>query len=123
MKKAISSAISIVTSAILLFAGSVSFFAAGAETIDFDPAYGEIMLSDLDSFGLTFADQPKIRSNFKEGFYNYGDYLKGNNLDVYNAFMKLNEPTQEAITVKLSEPFTITLSSLPSSKVFKAEDL
>ena len=122
MKKAVSSTISIVTSAILLYAGSVQVFAAGNETIGFDTAYGEIMLSDLDQFELTFADQPKIRSNFKEGFYNYGDYLTGNNLDVYNAFMKLSEPTQETITVRLSEPITITLSSLPSSRVFKDED-
>ncbi|MBP5431135.1 MAG: hypothetical protein J6Y81_02360, partial [Ruminococcus sp.] len=122
MKKMISSTISVLTSVVLMFAGSTTVFASDTETEVLETGFGEIMLSDLVNYELSFSNQPKIMSNFKDGFYNYGDFLTGNNLNVYNAFMKLDEPTDATITIKLAEPISIKLSALPNSSKFSEED-
>ena len=122
MNKMISSTISILTSVVLMFAGSATVYASDTDYEGYETRFGEIMLSDLVNYELTFTNQPKIRSNFKDGFYNYGDFLTGNNLNVYNAFMNLDGPTDDTITIKLADPITIKLSALPNSSKFSDED-
>lgn len=122
MKKLISSTVSIITSAaVLVCSGLSSAFAASEEELSFYAETAEVYLSDLDAFSLTLSDQPKILSNFKEGFYNYGDTLEGNNLAVYNALMELDEPTDTPIYVKLPQSVSIKLDERDPQK-FSAKD-
>ena len=117
MKKLITSTISIVTSAaVLMCSGLCSAFAANEEPDYFDSESAEVYLSDLDSFSIDLSSQPKILSNFKDGFYNYGDTLEGNNLAVYNALMKLDEPTDQPFNVKLTRSVSIKLDERDPSK-------
>ena len=123
MKKLISSTISALTSAAVLMCSCLcTVFAANEETIYFDPEAAEVCLSDLDGFDLSLTDSPKILSNFREGSYNYGDFLEGNNLAVYNALLELDGPTIEPVIIKLPKTVTIQLSSLPTSPNFSDGD-
>lgn len=117
MNKLISSTISILTSAAVLMCSELCLaFADNEETVYFDSEFAEVSLSDFNDLSINLSNQPKILSNFKNGFYNYGDTLEGNNLDVYNAFMKLDEPTNEPFTVKLTNAVTIKLEHSDPSK-------
>ena len=123
MKKLILSTISLVTSAVILIcSGSVSAFATDADTVGSDSVSAELTLSDLDAFTVPFTEQAKILSNFSDGFYNYGDFLEGNNLAVYQTFMELDEPTNESIVIKLPQTVTVKLSTLPNRPNFTDAD-
>ena len=117
MNKLISLTISIVTSAAVLICSEFSLgFAAYEEPVYFDSESAEVYLSDLDDFSITVSDQPRILSNFKNGFYNYGDTLDGNNLAVYDAFMTLDEPTDQPFNIKLPKSVSIKLEERDPTK-------
>lgn len=63
-----------------------------------------------DSAGVLSSDQ-------SENSYSFGAYLDKNNTDVYNAFIRLSEPSVEQLTVKLPEPVSIELSTNIPSKM------
>lgn len=67
---------------------------------------------------LYFDDSAEVLSSYQsENSYSFGAYLDKNNTDVYNAFIKLAEPSVEQLTVKLSEPVSIELSTNIPSKM------
>lgn len=126
MKKLISSTISVLTSVVMLTGGcfSTAFAESDMTSGNADFIENETYLGDIDIFGrYQLSDNPKVRSNYSSNSYNYGDMLDENNLAVYNTVKTLTKPTDQAFTVKLPKPVTVSLSSSPYSRNgFKDED-
>lgn len=101
---------------------NTAFAGDNFSAVDWDPSEEELYLGDINFNDLTLPESPTIASNYKDGSYNYGDYLDANNLAVYNAFRKLTTPTDQPITVKLPKTVTIQLSSVPGTNKYTEED-
>lgn len=104
--------------------GSFSVYAENTDAVPVDiEITEEVVLGDINDLQFQMPRQPLIASNFSEGTHKYVDYLNENNLRVYNAMKPLiDEPSVDPITVKLKAPVTVTLSTLPTSPNFSAED-
>ncbi len=104
--------------------GTFSVYAENTDAVPVDiEITEEVVLGDISDLQFQMPRQPIIASNFSEGTHKYVDYLNENNLRVYNAMKPLiDEPSVDPITVKLETPVTVTLSTLPTSPNFSAED-
>ena len=113
MKKLFSSFISVVTST-LISAGSVIPVMSMAEYQSSEENYVES--------GYIFGDSNvSFLSNFKDGSYNYGEFLDANNSAVYTEMVKLLTPSIDTVTIKLPEPITISLSTGSFSSMTDAD--
>ena len=126
MKKLFSSTLSLLT-AMAIIPSNVAI-SAYADAIDMIPVDAEITeeicIGDLADLELSYPDLPDVASNFADGTYNYSQFLDDNNKLVYNALKPLvSEPSLTPITVKLKNPVSITLSTLPSSPDISEEEL
>ena len=126
MKKLFSSTLSLLTAMAMLPANTS--FTAFADTFDAVSIEADItediLIGDIADLELSYPDAPDVTSNFAEGTYNYFQFLDNNNTLVYNALKPLaSEPSVTPITVKLKEPVSVTLSTLPSSPNISDEDL
>ncbi len=115
MKKLLSSAFSLLTSA-ALFTSAVPLASAAegltygtveistdGETFDFGDAVEKAKMSGTADIGGNF--------NYENGAYNLGYYLDDNNAAVYMALMNLVNPSLDEITITLPEPLVFESSS------------
>ena len=126
MKKLFSSTLSLLTAmAIIPSNAAISAYADAIDMIPVDAEITEeICIGDLADLELSYPDLPDVASNFADGTYNYSQFLDDNNKLVYNALKPLvSEPSLTPITVKLKNPVSITLSTLPSSPDISEEEL
>lgn len=102
MRRLISSAVSLIVSALLALSASALAFSA-----NISPKPSAVS---------------SVTANYKEGGYNYGYFLDENNVEVYKAFIKLIEPSTSRFTVKLPNPVSIELSTYPNDFSVKDEE-
>lgn len=128
MKKLFSSTISLLTSSAIILAGSA--LPAFADQVPIDDGITEelcseeVYIGDIYDLEIPYPDMPDINSNFSDISYNYKDFLDDNNTLVYNALEPLvDTPSSEPVTIKLKDPVTITLSTLPTSPNISDEEL
>lgn len=111
-------------SALLSFTFFSTFLSCTGRSVSADyipegTSFYESEKNSENGFGwLYFDDSTEVLSSYQsENSYSFGAYLDKNNTDVYNAFIKLAEPSVEQLTVKLSEPVSIELSTNIPSKM------
>jgi|GEM_PF-430319 len=126
MKKLFSSTLSFLTAMTLVSANSaIPAFADAIDTVPIDADIAEdIYIGDIADLEIPYPDTPAVTSNFSDGTYNYSQFLDENNTLVYNAMKPLvSEPSVTPINVKLKDPVSVTLSTLPSSPNISDEEL
>jgi len=125
MKKLFSSVVSLLSSAALLIcSGSIectadTFNLVNGTYDDFSETY---VLEDAEDLQLTLDSAPEVLSNFDDGSYNYRDFLDENNMAVYDALLGWTTPSEDAVTVKLPSPVSVSVSGLPGTESYTEED-
>lgn len=126
MKKIISLIISALTVASCVFPVGVS---AASE----DPAYDSsesiaectfepLLLCEAEKAEYAVPSSFTVLSADDDSSYCYGDFLDGNNLEVYNALSQWKVPSLDPVEVDLTEKIYVSLSSLPGSSDYSDDD-
>lgn len=122
MKKIFSALLSVsVLAASINYAGAAS----ASDNVQPNEIYCESEEKSESGLGLIYFDDSieSLSSYQSINSYTYGDYLDDNNTEVYNALVKLAEPSDEQFTVKLAEPVAIELSTNIPSKMTDEDKL